>query len=139
MNNIASTTNSAVNRDAVIKANTPKSEMNMETFLMLLTVQLSNQNPLEPMNDRDFFAQMAQLGQVQGMDNIQGTLDFGQAANLIGKNVTAVRPGDLSGKATVEGEVTKVAIKNGEQIISVKEADGGIVEIPMEAIQTISK
>ena len=106
---------------------------------MLLTVQLANQNPLEPMNDRDFFAQMAQLGQVQGMDKIQGSLDFGQAANLIGKTVTAVRPGDLSGKATVEGEVTKVAIKNGEQVITVKEADGGSVEITLSAIQSIGQ
>ncbi|MFQ3677797.1 MAG: flagellar hook capping FlgD N-terminal domain-containing protein, partial [Fimbriimonadaceae bacterium] len=36
-----------------------KSELNMEMFLRLLVTQLQNQNPLEPMNDRDFFAQMA--------------------------------------------------------------------------------
>lgn len=139
MNPITTNTNSAVNHNAVAAATTPKSELNMETFLLLLTVQLANQNPLEPMNDRDFFAQMAQLGQVEGMDKIQGSLDFGQAANLIGKKVTAVRPGDMSGLATVSGEVTKVSIKNGEQVITVKEANGGTVEISLNAIQSVSQ
>ena len=39
-----------------IKPATPKSELDMKSFMRLLTVQLTNQNPLEPMNDRDFFA-----------------------------------------------------------------------------------
>lgn len=117
----------------------PKSELNMETFLMLLTVQLANQNPLEPMNDRDFFAQMAQLGQVEGLGKLQDTMDFGQAASLIGKTVKAVRPGDATGVTTVEGEIVSVSIRNGEQVIAIQEKDGGLVEVTMKAIQSVSK
>ena len=49
------------------KPTAARPEMDMTMFMRLLTVQLLNQNPLEPMSDGDFFGQIAQLGQVQGM------------------------------------------------------------------------
>ncbi len=52
----------------------PKQQLDMATFLNLLVTQLSNQNPLEPMNDSEFYAQIAQLGQVQGINKINETL-----------------------------------------------------------------
>ena len=117
-----------------------KSELDMETFMRLLTVQLVNQNPLEPMNDRDFFAQMAQLGQVQGMHKMQASLDMSQAGDLIGKTVTAVRPFTESGSeydAMVTGRVEGMTVRNGERIIAIKEADGGIVEVKLEAVRNV--
>lgn len=73
----------------------PKSRSNyldQAAFLQLLTVQLSTQNPLEPMNDRDFFAQLAQLGTVQGIDELKRNSQITQAAALIGKNVVVSNP-----------------------------------------------
>lgn len=120
-------------------ASTPraKSELDMETFLNLLVVQLANQNPLEPMNDRDFFAQMAQLGQVQGLDKMQASLDISQAATLMGKTVEAVRPqdaGNVGKESTVTGKVVRLQIVDGTRILGVQEANGGIVDVPMESI-----
>jgi flagellar basal-body rod modification protein FlgD len=117
-----------------------QSELDMSTFLKLLTVQLSNQNPLEPMNDRDFFAQMAQLGQVQGMDKLNKQGEVEQAQNLMGKQVTAVRPGvqDGSREPLVTGIVKKMTVKDGENKISIEEADGGMVEVSVAAIQSIN-
>lgn len=115
-----------------------KSELDMENFLRLLTVQLANQNPLEPMNDRDFFAQMAQLGQVQGMDAINDSLTGTQANGLLGKGVIAVRPmtDTTNGQeALVVGVVQSVVVKNGERYLSVRENTGGLVEIKAENIQ----
>lgn len=120
-----------------------KNDLDMETFLRLLVVQLVNQNPLEPMNDRDFFAQMAQLGQVQGMDRIQSTLDLGQSAALIGKTVLAVRPMTAEGSdglnAYVTGKIVKVSIRNGEQVLGVQEPNGGIVDIRLENIREVAQ
>lgn len=119
-----------------------KSQLDMQTFLKLLTVQLANQNPLEPMGDRDFFAQLAQLGQVQGIDKLQASMDMSQAASLIGKKVTAVRPMTESGltdNTLVTGVVTRVSIVNGERIIGVKEANGGIVDVKISNIQEVSQ
>lgn len=81
-------------------------QLNMETFLKLLTVQLSSQNPLEPMSDRDFFAQLAQLGQVQGMERLERAQTLGQAAGMVGKNVSAV---DAAGQG-VTGKVVSVQL-----------------------------
>lgn len=113
---------------------TPGSTLNMETFLVLLTVQLATQNPLEPMSDRDFFAQMAQLGTVQGMDAMRGSLDASQAANMIGKKVTAIRPFSIVGSnnsALVEGNVERVIFRDGRQLLVVREANDGLVEVEM--------
>lgn len=117
-----------------------KSDLDMETFMRLLVVQLVNQNPLEPMNDRDFFAQMAQLGQVQGLDKLQGSQDMLQATNYIGKTVSAVRPSSSEGAfqdPLVLGVVTGVVVKNGAQLLQIQEANGGIVEVGLGAIQSV--
>ena len=118
----------------------PKSELNTQQFIRLLTVQLQNQNPLEPMNDRDFFAQMAQLGTVEGLGTVQKSLDVAQAASLMGKTVVAVRPMSetLSGQNELaEGVVTKLTLRNGEYYLGIKEANGGMVDVKMSAIQQV--
>lgn len=123
-----------------VRAVKEKSKLDMETFIRLLSVQLSHQNPLEPMNDRDFFAQMAQLGQVQGMDKLQASMQISQAAALMGKTITAVRPMTESGlddNYLATGVVEKLVIKNGEQRLMIREANSGMVEIGFESIRTI--
>lgn len=119
----------------------PKSELNMDTFLRLLTVQLANQNPLEPMNDRDFFAQMAQLGTVQGMDKLNDSMEIAQAAGMLGKKVTATRPmteNDTGFNTQVTGTVQKVFVKNGDRYLSIKEANGGLVDVKFSQVQSVS-
>lgn len=119
-----------------------KSKLDMNAFMKLLTVQLSNQNPLEPMNDRDFFAQMAQLGQVQGMDQLQKSMQVSQAAALMGKTVVAVRPMSESGlddNYLAMGVVTRLVVKNGEQRLVLREANGGEVEVGFASIQSVQE
>lgn len=113
----------------------------MNSFIKLLTVQLTNQNPLEPMNDRDFFAQMAQLGQVQGMEQLQKSADMEQAQNLMGKSVSATLSSTDSGTGAirnVEGVVKRVSIRSGEYYLGVQEANGGIVDVKMSSITAIA-
>ncbi len=117
-----------------------KPGMDMDMFMRLLTVQLLNQNPLEPMSDGEFFAQMSQLGQVQGMDKLNSSMDTLQGASLIGKTVTAVRPYSelyVGESAIVTGTVVQLTVRNGERILGLREANGGIVEVNMTAIQSI--
>jgi flagellar basal-body rod modification protein FlgD len=123
-----------------VKPVKPKSKLDMETFMRLLSVQLSNQNPLEPMNDRDFFAQMAQLGTVQGMDKLEKSLQVSQAAALMGKVVTAVRPmteGSTGSNDLVMGVVSRLVIKNGEQRLMLREPNGGEVEVGFDSIRSV--
>lgn len=70
-----------------------------ETFIRLLVTQLEHQNPLEPMDNAEFTAQLAQftsLEQLQAMNanlsalmSAQTTANSLQATNLIGKEVQA--------------------------------------------------
>ncbi|MBV5308606.1 flagellar hook assembly protein FlgD [Chromatium okenii] len=68
-------------------------------FLKLMTTQLTNQDPLEPMENGDFLGQMAQFSTVTGIESLTkefNTLSLSlnqsqalQAATLVGKNVLA--------------------------------------------------
>ncbi len=119
-----------------------KKEMDMDAFMRLLTVQLSNQTPLEPMNDRDFFAQMAQLGTVQGIDKLRDALDVSQATNLMGKTVTALRPmteNEHGENSTVTGIVRRMTIRNGEHILGIEEPNGGTVEVKMAHLREVTQ
>ena len=117
-----------------------KGELDMTTFLNLLVTQLQNQNPLEPMDDAAFYGQMAQLGQVQGMEKLNASSDLSQAQQLLGKTVTATRPtSSAAGKQgeAFTGTVSKIVFKSGQQYLNVQEENGGEVQIQLSAIQNV--
>lgn len=107
--------------------------LDQSAFLRLLTVQLATQDPLQPMNDRDFFAQLAQMGMVQGLDRLQRNLSLTQGAALIGKRVEVSTPiaDDING-GRVFGVVESVVVDNNRVFVVV---NGG--RYPMEDIVTI--
>lgn len=117
-----------------------KSTLDMTTFLNLLVTQLQNQNPLEPMDDAAFYGQMAQLGQVQGMEKLNASSDLSQAQQLLGKTVSATRPtSSAAGKQgeVFTGTVSKIVFKSGQQYLNVQEENGGEVQIQLSAIQNV--
>ncbi len=76
-----------------------------DDFLKLLITQLSHQDPTQPLQDREFVAQMAQFSTLEQMTNMTGELSKvlgllarSQAVNLLGKSVElAVGEGRTSG------------------------------------------
>ena len=118
-----------------------QSTLDMASFLHLLVVQLQNQNPLEPMSDTEFYAQLAQLGTVQGIDALKESMSDTQAMSLMGKVVTAVRPSssaDPDGTGLITGVVKSLIIKDGTRYLGVQDVDGSIVEVKMGSIQSVS-
>ena len=66
--------------------------MGKNDFLMLLSAQLRFQDPLNPQNDSDFAAQLAQFSSLEQMQNMNTTLSAMtsfQSYSLIGKYVVA--------------------------------------------------
>lgn len=45
-------------------------DLDKDAFLRLLTTQLANQDPLNPMEDREFIAQLAQFSGLEQMQNL---------------------------------------------------------------------
>ena len=89
----------------------PASTLGQADFLKLLTVQLQQQDPMQPMDDSAFIAQMAQFSSLQQMTamntSIQGLASNSQlssATNLIGAQVSITN----ADKTTVSGTVSGV-------------------------------
>ena len=103
--NVAAT--AATGSSGTLSAVAGNTQLNESDFLMLLITELINQDPLEPLDDRDFIGQMAQLNTLDQTvavnENIQ-TLQMLQSASLVGKTVEAIGPNGES----VEGTVTEV-------------------------------
>lgn len=115
-----------------------RTEMDAQAFMMLLSVQLANQNPLEPMNDRDFFAQMAQLGTVTGLNRIENSLQVAQASSLMGRTITAVRE-SVNGQpaAMVTGHAEKVYLQSGQYWLTLRQDDGTAIDVRMANIRSV--
>ncbi|MCH8327476.1 MAG: hypothetical protein IID15_03005 [Candidatus Marinimicrobia bacterium] len=111
-----------------------------EQFLTLLVAQLRNQDPLEPMSNQEFAAQMAQFGQLERLANIDDSLKESlraqvlstqavtntMAAALIGKEVLAV--GD-SVELSQDGAVLNVSLSGPAETVTIKiyDNDGKLV------------
>ena len=63
----AATQSNPRSSDLADQANEKGSYMQMEDFLQLLTSQISNQDPLEPMKDTEFISQMANIASLEQM------------------------------------------------------------------------
>lgn len=52
------------------ESRSPKTQLGQEDFLQLLTVQLQNQDPLNPQSDMDFIASMSSFSSVEAMGSL---------------------------------------------------------------------
>lgn len=84
------------------------SVLDKNAFLKILTVQLSNQDPLNAKDNTEYIAQMAQFSSLEQMQNLNSTMEkfltsqkFSQAINMIGKEVE-VSSGEGIEKVKVE-------------------------------------
>lgn len=95
-------------------------------FMQLLAAQLANQDPMAPMDNSQFVAQLAQFSSLEESQAMHKSLDsfialqqVGQASALVGQNVEYVLDGDLrSGRidaATLGAGETRLSI-NGQSV-----------------------
>lgn len=111
----------------------PSAEMDKNAFLQLLITQMKYQDPLNPMDDRDFLGQMAQFSALEQMQNLNATYAKTQAYSMIGKTVTGTYQNPVTGEYTdVEGFVDAVTTKGSEVFLYV---DG--YDIPLSSVTVV--
>ncbi|WP_243138027.1 flagellar hook capping FlgD N-terminal domain-containing protein [Heliorestis acidaminivorans] len=149
----------------VSKVNKDKNTMGKDDFLKLLVTQLRYQDPMKPMEDKEFIAQMAQFSSLEQMQNMaDGFMELkeaqmkmlhenyvAQAVSFIGKEVDAVtfqRDAygetiyDNSGMALtefVQGEVRGVKFDKGQPILQVQINNGDQTYMRSVRLEEISQ
>ena len=98
-------------------------------FLRILVTQLSFQDPLKPVDNQQFMAQMAQFTTLEQtrqltdrMDTLLSIQSTTQSVALIGKTVEVSAPDGAK-----QGTVTTVTFQNGQASLVVQLADGAFL------------
>jgi flagellar basal-body rod modification protein FlgD len=99
-----------------------REEMGKQDFLALFTAQLKNQNPLDPVKNEAFVAQLAQFSQLEALTNMQGSLDT---------FVTAMSAERLLGGASLIGR--KVAVTDSFTRLEKGGAIDATIDLPQGA------
>lgn len=103
----------------------PTSSLGKDDFLKLLTTQLRYQDPLNPMDDKDFIGQMAQFSSLEQITNVSDSMErlsfssqVTEAVGLIGRTVEWQKDGH-----PVTAVVESVSIQDGAIHLKVGEDD----------------
>lgn len=115
-------------------------ELGKDAFLKLLITQLKYQDPLNPMEDREFIAQLVQFSTLELMQNLSNDFTSMKAMGLIDKTVYAEKRSEGSGEIIpVYGKVEGVSVVNGKVTLHVNGYDialEDIKEIYSETVDT---
>ena len=97
-------------------------ELGQDAFLSLLVTQMRFQDPMKPLEDREFIAQLAQFSSLEQMQQMNQQLLLlsavnanGQSVGLVGKQITAA----TSAGETITGRVDKVRFEDGQSWLMV--------------------
>ena len=107
-----------------------KSSLSIQDFLRILTSQLNNQDPLKPMDNQEFVAQLAQFTTLQQSQQLNEKIDSllsiqaaTQSVGLIGRNVEL---NTASGQQN--GRVTALDFSSGQPQLSVTLTSGTVLD-----------
>lgn len=108
-------------------------DVSRDQFLKLLVAQLQAQDPLEPIKDQEFTAQLAQFSTLAGIEKLNANFDdffalqqLTQGASLIGKSVNfslngSAQSGQVDGFSVADGQLQ---LQVGGQLVPIGEVQG---------------
>ncbi|WP_373229589.1 flagellar hook assembly protein FlgD [Cohnella sp.] len=119
-------------------ARKPVKELGKDQFLQILVTQLRNQDPMQPMQDKEFISQMAQFSSLEQMMNMSKEMtslrqSAGMVAALIGKEVSWMETTD-AGVINHSGIVNSILWRDGVQFVKVEN-----LEVPIDEILSIAE
>jgi flagellar basal-body rod modification protein FlgD len=125
---------------ASLASSTKAAGLSMDDLLKLLMTELTYQDPLKPVENKDFLTQMAQFSSLdttrQLNDSIEKMLSLqslNQTVGLLGKTIDATND-----TGTVSGQVTALQLVAGDPQITIKTTSGEVITgLTMAQVQTI--
>lgn len=106
-------------------------QLGANAFLQLLTTELQNQDPTQPMDDTQSVSQLAQFSALQYQQQLTSSFqsfqsNFGvlQTASLIGKQVTVVSTDASGNTSNITGAVSTIDVQNGVPYFTMTNAAG---------------
>ncbi|MDR3196958.1 MAG: hypothetical protein LBU34_03725 [Planctomycetaceae bacterium] len=110
-------------------------DLTMADFIKMMTAELQNQDPTNPMSNTDMLSQIGQIRSITSNDKLSSSIEaltLGQslstASSLIGKKVTGSDKNDNP----ITGKVDKITIEDGETTLHI-----GSSEITIGSIKSI--
>jgi flagellar basal-body rod modification protein FlgD len=140
------------NTAATSQTSSLNSQLGETAFLQLLTTQLQNQDPLNPMDDTQSVAELAQFSAVQATTSLndsfssfESNFSVMQSAGLLGKTVSAQSTDSSGNVTTVTGTVNSISVVNGIPEFTlvdsngnpITDSNGQPVELPTSSILSI--
>ncbi len=121
----------------------PTAELGQDAFLELMIAQMRNQDPMSPMENGEFIAQLAQFSTVTGVQKLQNSFDSFvnsmqsnqalQAASMVGRSVSVASPLGRLSDTGLDGEV-ELPATTGQLVVGIFDAAGQLVRrMPMGA------
>ena len=120
----------------------PSQELGQSAFLRLMITQMENQSPLNPQDNSEFVAQLAQFSSVESLDKLNNNFDdFAnsyianqalQASTLVGRSVTVPASETALNPNSLVSVSTELPASSGDVNISIYSEGGQLIDqIPL--------
>jgi flagellar basal-body rod modification protein FlgD len=141
--NIVSPFNPTASGEKTTSPTQPEAQgLGEDAFMKLLLAQLQNQDPLKPMEDKEFIAQLAQFNSLNQLTQLNKTLgefitmqSLSQGSALIGKMVTGVS----SQGQTVSGLVSGLRMVAGKTMLDLNGQPGSLDLENVKSVQEVER
>lgn len=116
-----------------------QASVGLEDFLQIFLTQLNYQDPLEPVDNREFLAQLAQFSSVEIANRTSETttalLDvssLSQSIGLLGKTVNV----NLE-QGSASGTVIAMSLVNGQPQLTISQPNGSLLRASPTQVSTV--
>ena len=110
--------------------NLERAGVSQDDFIRLFLTQLNFQDPLEPVDNREFLAQLAQFSSVEqlrilgeNIDAMLGVQASTQSITLLGRTVEVLG----NNGASAVGQVTTINFRSGAPLLTIRQSDGAVI------------
>lgn len=147
--------------DKAAASTAANSSLNKDAFLQLLVTQMQYQDPLDPQDNSEYVAQLAQFSALEQMTNVSEGLEdvsklvsnidtsvlVGQLSHMIGQNLqwtTTTTTTDVDGNVVKHSElhagtVKGVSISDGSPTIVAVDASGKTHQVKINEVTSIGE